>query len=92
MNIIFVVGDFREILLDNQVFDIVIVFIFLYEVKFFVIVLKEINRILKDRGLFLCIELEKLEILMGLRVFFKDMEVEMFDVGFIIVNKIYLLI
>ncbi|WP_127536955.1 class I SAM-dependent methyltransferase [Paenibacillus illinoisensis] len=88
-NITSVVGDFREIPLDNQVLDIAIASISLHEVKPLATALKEVNRVLKDRGLFLCIELEKSETSTGPRVSSKDMEVEMLDAGFTIVNKIY---
>lgn len=88
-NITSVVGDFREIPLDNQVLDIAIASISLHEIQPLATALKEVNRILKDRGLFLCIELEKSETSTGPRVSSNDMEVEMLDAGFTIVNKIY---
>lgn len=88
-NVTSVVGDFREIPLENQVLDIAIASISLHEVKPLATAMKEVNRILKDRGLFLCIELEKSETSTGPRVSSKDMEMEMLDAGFTIVNKIY---
>ncbi|WP_431088149.1 class I SAM-dependent methyltransferase [Paenibacillus sp. 8b26] len=88
-NIKSVVGNFKDIPLDNQFIDIAIASIALHEVQPLTTALKEINRILKDRGLFLCIELEKTETSTGPRVSSKDMEVEILEAGFSIVDKIY---
>ena len=88
-NIKSVAGDFKKIPLDNQVLDIAIASISLHEVQPLATALQEINRILKDRGLFLCIELEKTETSTGPRVSSKDMEITILDAGFSIVNKIY---
>ncbi|MEC0127863.1 class I SAM-dependent methyltransferase [Paenibacillus pabuli] len=88
-NIKSVVGNFKDIPLDNQFIDTAIASIALHEVQPLSIALKEINRILKDKGLFLCIELEKTEASKGPRVSSKDMEVEIMDAGFTIVNKLY---
>ncbi|MEO2202941.1 class I SAM-dependent methyltransferase [Paenibacillus pabuli] len=86
-NIQSVVGDFKKIPLDNL--DIAIASISLHEVQPLATALKEINRSLKDRGLLLCIELEKTETSTGPRVSSKDMEIAILDAGFSIVNKIY---
>lgn len=88
-NIKSVVGHFNDIPLDNQSIDIAIASISLHEVQPLTTALKEINRVMKDRGLFLCIELEKTETSTGPRVSSTDMEVAILDAGFSIVNKIY---
>ncbi len=89
VNIKTVVGNFKDIQLDNHFIDIAIASIALHEVQPLATALKEINRVLKDKGLFLCIELEKTEISTGPRVSSKDMEAEILDAGFSIVDKIY---
>ncbi|SDD14959.1 Methyltransferase domain-containing protein [Terribacillus halophilus] len=88
-NINTVAGNFKDIPLDNHFFDIAIASIALHEVQPLSIALKEINRILKDKGLFLCIEFEKNETSTGPRVSSKDMEAEILNAGFSIVDKIY---
>ncbi|MCM3781887.1 methyltransferase domain-containing protein [Neobacillus mesonae] len=88
-NIKSVVGNFKDIPLDNHIIDIAIASIALHEVQPLSTALKEINRVLKDKGLFLCIELEKTETSSGPRVSSTDMEVEILDAGFSIVDKIY---
>ena len=88
-NIKTVEGDFKEIPLENDTIDIAIASISLHEVQPLKSVLKEIKQVLKERGLFLCMELEKNETSTGPRVSSKDMEVEILDAGFSIVEKIY---
>jgi ubiquinone/menaquinone biosynthesis C-methylase UbiE len=88
-NVKTVAGDFREIPLDDKLVNIAIASISLHEVQPLSKALKEINRVLDDKGLFLCIDLEKTASATGPRVSSKDMTVEMQNAGFTIVDTIY---
>ncbi|PAD36456.1 class I SAM-dependent methyltransferase [Terribacillus saccharophilus] len=88
-NIKTIAGNFKDITLDSHTIDIAIASIALHEVQPLSTALKEINRILKDKGLFLCIELEKTENSSGPRVSANDMESQILRAGFSIVDKIY---
>ena len=88
-NIETVAGDFKDIPLEDHSIDTAIASIALHEVQPLVTALKEIHRILNNKGLFLCIELEKTETSAGPRVSSEDMEAEILDAGFSVVNIIY---
>jgi ubiquinone/menaquinone biosynthesis C-methylase UbiE len=88
-NINTVAGDFREIPLDDKLLNIAIASISLHEVQPLSTALKEINRVLDDKGLLLCIDFEETESASGRRVSSKDMVAEMKNAGFTIVNTIY---
>jgi ubiquinone/menaquinone biosynthesis C-methylase UbiE len=82
-------GDFREIPLDDKLVNIAIASISLHEVQPLSTALKEINRVLDDKGLLLCIDFEETASTSGRRVSSKDMAAEMQSVGFTIVDTIY---
>ena len=73
-NIKTLVSDFKDIQLGNEKVDKVVASISLHEVKPLSLVLCEIYRVLKDKGVFLCIELEKSEVSTGPRVSSKNMK------------------
>lgn len=88
-NIKTVAGNFKDIPLEDNNINIAIASIALHEVQPLATALKEIHRILNNNGLFLCIELEKTEASTGPRVSSEEMEAEILDAGFSVVNKIY---
>lgn len=88
-NIKTVAGNFKDIPLEDHNIDIAIASISLHEVQPLATALKEIHRTLEHKGLFLCIELEKTEASTGPRVSSEDMETEILDAGFSVVDKIY---
>ncbi|MVO98245.1 class I SAM-dependent methyltransferase [Paenibacillus lutrae] len=88
-NIEYVAGNFKDIPLENESFDKAIASISLHEVSPLAEALQEIYRVLKDNGLFLCIELEKTEKFSGPRVSAEEMEVKIREAGFsIVVNTL----
>ncbi|MTD29857.1 class I SAM-dependent methyltransferase [Planomicrobium sp. YIM 101495] len=83
-NIETVVGDFKDIPLANGRFDKAVASISLHEVKPLSVVLSEIHRVLKDDGLFLCIDLEETAKPSGPRVASDEMEEAIRRAGFTI--------
>lgn len=81
-NIKTLVSDFKEIQLNNEQIDKVVASISLHEVKPLSLALDEIYRVLKNKGVFLCIELEKSALSTGPRVSSKDMKKEVLQAGF----------
>lgn len=88
-NIKTLVSDFKNIQLGNEKLDKAVASISLHEVKPLSLALGEIYRVLKNKGVFLCIELEKSELSTGPRVSSKNMKEEVFNAGFDIVNIFY---
>ncbi|SNZ02965.1 Methyltransferase domain-containing protein [Terribacillus aidingensis] len=87
-NVQTIAGDFREIPLDDKLVNIAFASISLHEVQPLSTALKEINRVLEDKGLLLCIDFEETASTSGRRVSSKDMAAEMQNAGFTIVDKI----
>lgn len=77
-----VTANFKEIPLADEQVDIAIASISLHEVNPLSTVLEEINRTLKDRGTFLCIDIEKTADARGPRVSSGDMMKAMENAGF----------
>lgn len=88
-NIKTLVSDFKDIQLGNEKLDKAVASISLHEVKPLSLALSEIYRVLKNKGVFLCIELEKSELSTGPRVSSKNMKEEVLNAGFDIVNIFY---
>ncbi|GAA0356797.1 class I SAM-dependent methyltransferase [Bacillus horti] len=88
-NIEAVAGDFRDMPLEDKRFDKAIASISLHEASPLESALKEINRVLKDKGLFLCIELEKNDTIHAPRVPFAEMKATLLQSGFSIVDTIF---
>ncbi|MFS0785374.1 class I SAM-dependent methyltransferase [Shouchella sp. 1P09AA] len=88
-NIETIVGDFKEIHLPENQIDTAIASISLHEVKPLSTVLDELKRVLKQGGLFVCVEIEKTEHASGPRVSSVEMETEMSNAGFTIVEKAF---
>lgn len=83
------VSDFKNIQLDNEMVDKAIASISLHEVEPLSLALNEIYRVLKNKGMFLCIELEKSKDATGPRVSSITMQEEMRKAGFDIVDTYY---
>ncbi|QUW23079.1 class I SAM-dependent methyltransferase [Sporosarcina sp. Marseille-Q4063] len=81
-NIKTLVSDFKDIQLGNGEVDKAVASISLHEVQPLSLALGEIYRVLKDKGVFLCIELEKSALSTGPRVSSKDMKEEVINAGF----------
>ncbi|PID24565.1 class I SAM-dependent methyltransferase [Sporosarcina sp. P7] len=81
-NIKTLVSDFKDIQLRNEIVDKAVASISLHEVKPLSLALDEIYRVLKNKGVFLCIELEKSELSKGPRVSSKDMKENVLNAGF----------
>lgn len=88
-NIKTLVSDFKDIQLGNEVVDKVVASISLHEVKPLSLALGEVYRVLKDKGVFLCIELEKSALSTGPRVSSENMKEEVLTAGFDIVDIFY---
>lgn len=81
-NIKTLASDFKNIQLGNESVDKAVASISLHEVQPLSNVLDNIYRVLKNKGVFLCIELEKSQLSTGPRVSSKDMEQEILNAGF----------
>ena len=81
-NIKTLVSDFKDIQLGNEMVNKAIASISLHEVKPLSLALGEIYRVLKNKGFFLCIELEVSELSSGPRVSSEDMKEEVIHAGF----------
>lgn len=88
-NIKTLVSDFKDIQLGNETVDKAVASISLHEVQPLSLALGEIYRVLKDQGVFLCIELEKSALSTGPRVSSKVMQEEMLNAGFDHVEAFY---
>ena len=88
-NIKTLVSDFKDIQLGNEVVDKAVASISLHEVQPLSLALGEVYRVLKDKGVFLCIELEKSALSTGPRVSSQDMKEEVLKAGFDIVETFY---
>ncbi|MEK3702585.1 methyltransferase domain-containing protein [Paenibacillus sp. FSL R7-0198] len=88
-NIETIAANFKEMPLGNERFEKAVASISLHEVQPLSIVLGEIHRLLKDKGIFLCIELEKSVMPTGPRVSSKVMEEEIIKAGFSVINTIH---
>lgn len=88
-NIKTLVSDFKDIQLGNEKVDKAVASISLHEVKPLSLALGEIYRVLKNKGVFLCIELEESELSTGPRVSSSDMKEEVLHAGFDIVDTFY---
>lgn len=82
-------GDFRAMPLANNGFNKAVASISLHEVTPLSSVLKEIHRVLMDKGLFLCIDIEKSERPTGPRVSSAEMESEIRKAGFSIKETVH---
>lgn len=89
-NIKTLVSDFKDIQLDDEKVDKAVASISLHEVKPLSLALGEIYRVLKSKGVFLCIELEESELSTGPRVSSEKMKEEILRAGFDIVQAFYL--
>jgi len=83
------VSDFKDIQLGNEEVDHAVASISLHEVQPLSAALGEIYRVLKNKGMFLCIELEKSALSTGPRVSSESMKEEVVNAGFEIVETIY---
>lgn len=81
-NIKTLVSDFKDIQLGNKAVDKAIASISLHEVQPLSLALDEIYRVLKNQGVFLCIELEESDLSTGPRVSSKVMKEEVLNAGF----------
>lgn len=81
-NIKTLISDFKNIELGNETVDKAVASISLHEVKPLSLALDEIYRVLRNKGMFLCIELEKSELSSGPRVSSKEMKKAMLNAGF----------
>lgn len=81
-NIKTLVSDFKDIQLGNEEVDKAVASISLHEVQPLSLALGEIYRVLKDQGVFMCIELEKSALSKGPRVSSKEMKEEVLNAGF----------
>jgi len=88
-NIKTLVSDFKDIQLGNETVDKAVASISLHEVKPLSLALGEIYRVLKNKGMFLCIELEESELSTGPRVSSENMKEEFLHTGFEIVDLLY---
>ncbi|WP_416350252.1 class I SAM-dependent methyltransferase [Mammaliicoccus lentus] len=88
-NIETLVSDFKDIQLSSETFDRAIASISLHEVSPLSQALNEIYRVLKNKGVFLCIELEKLDLTKAPRVSSEDMVEQVRDAGFDKVDVFY---
>ncbi|GIN10938.1 SAM-dependent methyltransferase [Shouchella clausii] len=88
-NIKTLVSDFKDIQLDDEKVDKAVASISLHEVKPLSLALGEIYRVLKNKGVFLCIELEKSKLSTGPRVSSENMKEEVLHAGFDIVDIFY---
>lgn len=75
-------GDFKAMPLADNKFNKAVASISLHEVTPLSSVLSEIHRVLKNKGIFLCIDLEKSEHPTGPRVSSMEMESEIRKAGF----------
>ncbi|MDQ0205383.1 class I SAM-dependent methyltransferase [Alkalicoccobacillus murimartini] len=76
------VGNFKEIPLRTNYFDKAVASISLHEVQPLSLALREIYRVLKDEGLFVCIEIERVKGIKAPRVSSEEMKAEMLKAGF----------
>lgn len=88
-NIKTLVSDFKNLQLGDEEFDKAVASISLHEVKPLSLALGEIYRVLKNKGMFLCIELEKSALSTGPRVSSENMKEEILAAGFDIVDVLY---
>ena len=88
-NIKTIEGRFENIPLEDNTIDIVLASIALHEVNPLSDTLKQINRVLKERGYLLCVEFEQNEASNGPRVHSTVMEQELLHEGFNIIEKIF---
>ncbi|MFB8377790.1 MULTISPECIES: class I SAM-dependent methyltransferase [Paenibacillus] len=82
-------ANFKEMPLENARFEKAVASISLHEVQPLSLVLDEIHRVLKDKGIFLCIELEKTEMTNAPRVSSKEMEEEIVKAGFSVIDTLH---
>ncbi|WP_413379338.1 class I SAM-dependent methyltransferase [Paenibacillus taichungensis] len=85
-------ANFKEMPLENERFEKAVASISLHEVQPLSLVLDEIHRVLKDKGIFLCIELEKSkmsEMSNAPRVSSKEMEGEIVKAGFSVIDMFH---
>ena len=88
-NIEVVEGNFTNIPLSSSSVDIALASLSLHEIKPLSSALQEIHRVLKDKGIFLCVEFEPIEETSKPRVPSLKMEEELTQAGFIVKEKIY---
>lgn len=88
-NINTLVSDFKDLQIGDEEFDKAVASISLHEVTPLSIALGEIYRVLKNKGMFLCIELEKSALSTGPRVSSENMKEEILAAGFDIVDVHY---
>lgn len=88
-NIKTIEGRFENIPLEDNTIDIVLASIALHEVNPLSDTLKQINRVLKERGYLLCVEFEQNEASNGPRVHSTVMEQELLHAGFNVIEKIF---
>jgi len=88
-NITTLVSDFKDLQIGDEEFDKAVASISLHEVEPLSLALGEIYRVLKNKGMFLCIELEKSALSTGPRVSSENMKEEILAAGFDIVDVLY---
>ncbi|TSB45719.1 class I SAM-dependent methyltransferase [Alkalicoccobacillus porphyridii] len=88
-NIDISVGDFTEMNLVSESFDKSVASISLHEVQPLSTALREIHRVLKENGMFVCIEIEKVDGIQAPRVSSEEMREEMIKAGFTIEEVIF---
>lgn len=88
-NINTVEGSFENIPLEDNTIDIALASIALHEVNPLSNTLKQINRVLIEKGYFLCVEFEPIETSGSPRVHSSVMEQELLNAGFDIIEKIF---
>lgn len=88
-NIKTVEGSFENIPLEDNTIDIALASIALHEVNPLSDTLKQINRVLREKGYLLCVEFEQKEASNSPRVHSSVMEQELLNAGFSIKEKIF---
>lgn len=88
-NIKTIEGSFENIPLEDNTIDIALASIALHEVNPLSDTLKQINRVLTEKGYLLCVEFEQKETSKGPRVHSSVMEQELQNAGFSIKEKIF---
>lgn len=88
-NIKTVEGSFENIPLEDNTIDIALASLALHEVNPLSDTLKQINRVLREKGYLLCVEFEQKDVSNSPRVHSSVMEQELLNAGFSIKEKIF---
>lgn len=88
-NIKTIEGSFENIPLEDNTIDIALASLALHEINPLSDTLKQINRVLREKGYLLCVEFEQNEASKSPRVHSSVMEQELLNAGFSIKEKIF---